>query len=96
MAARIPTPRQSKPSGQKNATHLPRPYKHRNYYTPEEVSKHSTADDCWVSFNSEVYDLTKLIQKNIAKCWDAKEQEEEDNSNKSLHAFTPPSQFISR
>ena len=65
MAARIPTPRQSKPSGLKNATHLPRPYKLRKFYTPEEVSKHCTADDCWVSFNNEVYDLTLLIQKNI-------------------------------
>jgi hypothetical protein len=65
MAARIPTPRQSKPSGMKNATHLPRPYKIRNFYTPEEVSKHCTADDCWFSFNGEVYDLTQLIQKNI-------------------------------
>ena len=49
----------------KNANHLPRPYKIRKFYTPEEVSKHCTADDCWVSFNNEVYDLTLLIQKNI-------------------------------
>ena len=65
MAARIPTPRQSKPSGVKNANHLPRPYKLRNFYTPQEVTCHSTADNCWVSFNHEVYDLTKLLQKNI-------------------------------
>ena len=65
MAARVPTPKASKPSGLKNATHLPRPYKIRNFYTPTEVSCHSTADNCWVSFNHEVYDLTKLIQKNI-------------------------------
>ena len=58
MAARIPTPRESKQSGLKNATHIPRPYKLRNYYTPEEVRKHCTADDCWVSFFYEVYDLT--------------------------------------
>ena len=44
---------------------MPRPYKLKNYYTPEEVSKHCTADDCWVSFFYEVYDLTKLIQDNI-------------------------------
>ena len=61
MAARIPTPRQSKPSGVKNSTHLPKPFKIRNYYTPEEVSKHNTADDCWVSFFNEVYDITQLI-----------------------------------
>ena len=65
MAARIPSPRYSKPSGKKNATNLPRPYKLRKYYTPEEVSKHCTADDCWVSFFNEVYDLTQLIQDNI-------------------------------
>lgn len=44
---------------------MPRPYQLRKYYTPEEVSKHCTADDCWVSFNGQVYDLTQLIQKNI-------------------------------
>ena len=65
MAARIPTPRESKPSGNPEATHLPRPYKLRNYYTDDEVAKHCTADDCWVSFFFEVYDLTQLIQDNI-------------------------------
>ena len=29
------------------------------------MSKHCTADDCWVSFFYEVYDLSKLIQDNI-------------------------------
>ena len=37
----------------------------RKFYTPEEVSKHCTADNCWLSFNYHVYDLTILIQKNI-------------------------------
>lgn len=65
MAARQPTPKQSQPSGKRLATHLPRPYKLRSFYTPEEVAKHNTADDCWVSFFYEVYDLTQLIQDNI-------------------------------
>ena len=29
------------------------------------MGKHCTADDCWVSFFHEVYDLTQLIQDNI-------------------------------
>jgi len=51
-------------SGYANATHLPKPYKLRRYYTPEEVQAHCTADDCWVSFFSGVYDLTKLLADN--------------------------------
>ena len=65
MAARIPTPRESKPSGHRLATHLPRPYKLHNFYTPSEVHTHNTSDNCWVSFFHEVYDLTQLIQDNI-------------------------------
>ena len=61
MSARIPTPTYSNPSGYKNASHLPKPYKLRRYYTPEEVKLHCTADDCWVSFFNGVYDLTKLL-----------------------------------
>ena len=64
MAARVPTPKYSKPSGYKQATHLPKPFKLRRYYTPAEVSSHNTASDCWVSFFDEVYDLSKLIQDN--------------------------------
>jgi cytochrome b involved in lipid metabolism len=65
MSARIPTPTYSNPSGYKNASHLPKPYKLRRYYTPEEVKLHCTADDCWVSFFNGVYDLTKLIADNM-------------------------------
>ncbi len=54
----------SKLSGEKKAKHLPAPYKLRRYYTPHEVALHSTANDCWMSFFDEVYDLTKLIQKH--------------------------------
>lgn len=64
MAARVPTPSYSKPSGYREAKHLPKPFKIRRYYTPNEVSLHNTADDCWVSFFNEVYDLSKLIQDN--------------------------------
>lgn len=45
----------------------PAPYKKRRYYTPDEVKAHSLANDCWVSFFNEVYDLTELIQKNYSK-----------------------------
>ena len=65
MSARIPTPTYSNPSGYKNASHLPKPFKLRRYYTPEEVKLHCTADDCWVSFFNGVYDLTKLLADNM-------------------------------
>ncbi len=45
----------------------PAPYNKRRYYTPEEVKAHNTANDCWVSFFNEVYDLTDLVQKNYSK-----------------------------
>ena len=51
----------SKPSGQKDAKHLPKPYKLRRYYTPAEVAQHNTASDCWVTFFFGVYDLSKLL-----------------------------------
>ena len=69
MAARILVPVFSKPSGQKDAKHLPKPFKLRRYYTPKEVAAHNTSNDCWVSFFGEVYDLSKLIQDNFsAEC----------------------------
>ena len=64
MSARVPTPNYSQPSGYKKATHLPKPYKIRRFYTSEEVKLHQTADDCWVSFFNGVYDLTKLLADN--------------------------------
>ncbi len=66
MAARVPTPKFSKPSGLKQAKHLPKAFKLRRYYTPKEVSEHNTADNCWVSFFNEVYDVSKLIQDNFS------------------------------
>ena len=69
MAARVPVPRFSKPSGYKNATHLAKPFKLRRYYTPKEIAEHNASNDCWVSFFNEVYDLSKLIQDNFsAEC----------------------------
>ena len=64
MAAKILDPKFSKLSGQRENKHLPKPFKLRRYYTPAEVSLHNTADDSWVSFFNEVYDITKLIQDN--------------------------------
>ena len=64
MRARIPTPRESRPSRIDDAKHIPRPYKLRRYYTPKEVALHNTAADVWVSLFDKVYDLTLLINKN--------------------------------
>ena len=65
--ARIPTPKESKPSSEKEATYLPRPYKVRNFYTPKEVAQHNAADDVWVSLFNQVFDLTRLVTKNHEK-----------------------------
>lgn len=64
MRARIPTPRESRPTRQDNATNIPRPYKLRNFYLPKEVAEHNVAGDLWVSLFDKVYDLTMLINKN--------------------------------
>jgi hypothetical protein len=66
MAARVPTPHLSRPSGyeEKKAIDLPKPYKLRRFYTPSEVSRHNQHNDCWVSFFYGVYDLTKLLSDN--------------------------------
>ena len=34
------------------------------YYTLEEVRFHNSADDCWVSISSTVFDITPLISAN--------------------------------
>ena len=66
MAARILAPVLSKPSGfaGEKGKEMPKPYKLRRYYTPSEVARHQTGDDCWVSFFYQVYDLTKLLAEN--------------------------------
>ena len=67
MRARVPTPRESRISKIEDATHIPRPYKLRRFYTPKEVAAHNTAGDCWVSFFGQVFDLTKLINEHYDK-----------------------------
>ena len=66
MAARVPTPHLSRPSGyeESKAVNLPKPFKLRRFYTPSEVARHNTHNDCWVSFFYGVYDLTKLLADN--------------------------------
>lgn len=66
MAARVPTPQLSRPSGYEKtrAENLPKPFKLRRFYTPSEVSRHNSYNDCWVSFFYGVYDLTKLLGDN--------------------------------
>ncbi len=64
MRARVPTPRESRPSRNDQAMNLPRPYKLRRFYTPKEVALHNISGDCWVSIFDKVYDLTLLINKN--------------------------------
>ena len=64
MRARVPTPRESRPSKHEETKIIPRPYKLRRFYTPKEVALHSTGTDCWVSFFDKVFDLTLLISKS--------------------------------
>ena len=33
------------------------------YFTPREVSLHSTLDDLWLSYLGKVYDLTPLVNE---------------------------------
>lgn len=35
----------------------------RRYYTPNEVSRHNYAEDCWLSWLGKVYNLTPLLKK---------------------------------
>ena len=67
MRARIPTPRESRPTRVDDSKEVPRPYKLRRFYTPKEVSLHNTSADVWVSLFDKVYDLTLLIHKNHTK-----------------------------
>ena len=66
MAAAVQKPKLSKPSGysEVRTMEMPKPYKLRRFYTPSEVSRHNTGDNCWVSFFYGVYDLTKLLADN--------------------------------
>ena len=67
--ARVPTPKISKENEERNdedeyMMNLPTRYKIRNYYLPDEVAEHNSADDCWVSFFNQVFDITKLLAAN--------------------------------
>lgn len=67
----MPTPKISKEVHNKKEVEdyikdLPKRYKVRRYYLPQEVSDHNTADDCWVSLFNQVFDLTKLLMENSA------------------------------
>jgi cytochrome b involved in lipid metabolism len=64
MRARVPTPRESNIAKLEDSKSIPKPYKLRNYYIPSEVAIHNTADNCWISFFNQVFDLTLLIHEN--------------------------------
>ena len=38
--------------------------KSSQYFTAEDVSKHNTEDDCWVTDNGKVYDVTSFLSKH--------------------------------
>lgn len=46
--------------------YMPKPLKKRRYYINSELSAHCTANDLWVSFFGDIYDLTHLVQSNIS------------------------------
>ena len=41
--------------------YLPVPYIKKRYYTLQDIKIHNTANDCWVTFFNQVYDITPLI-----------------------------------
>jgi cytochrome b involved in lipid metabolism len=49
----------------KLSKYLPKPYKKRRYYNKSELAEHCTANDIWLCFFEDIYDLTPFIQKNI-------------------------------
>lgn len=44
---------------------LPKPYKVRRYYTPQDISVHNCSNDCWVTLFNVVHDLTPFIQEHF-------------------------------
>lgn len=46
--------------------YLPKPPKKRRFYIGSELAQHSMANDLWVSFFGDVFDLTEIVQKNIS------------------------------
>lgn len=51
----------------KDTKNLPAPYRKQRYYTSDEVKRHNSANDCWISIFNDIYDLTNLIQENYSK-----------------------------
>jgi len=42
---------------------IPKPYTKARYYTPQDVAKHNSGHDCWVSYFGQVFDLTNLLAR---------------------------------
>ncbi|CEM31905.1 unnamed protein product [Vitrella brassicaformis CCMP3155] len=40
---------------------VPKPYARRRYYTPDDVARHCSGHDCWVTLFGKVFDLTHLL-----------------------------------
>ncbi|CAH0406263.1 unnamed protein product [Chilo suppressalis] len=43
-------------------------YTKQEWYTPAEVAVHNRADDCWVSLNGKVFDLTPWLEQQLKLC----------------------------
>ncbi|CAH2073074.1 unnamed protein product, partial [Iphiclides podalirius] len=43
-------------------------YSKQEYYTPAEVAMHNKANDCWVSRNGKVLDLTSWLEQQMKLC----------------------------
>ena len=41
--------------------------KKHKWFSPEVVAKHNKSNDCWVTFEDKVYNLTKYIKKHPAR-----------------------------
>lgn len=46
--------------------YLAKQCEHKRFYTPRDVSVHNQSTDCWVVLFGRVFDLTRLLQENIA------------------------------
>ena len=39
-------------------------YKNRNFYVREEVEKHNSPSDAWITLSGYVYNITELLAEN--------------------------------